>query len=201
MLTMTNPKPVKRREPKPCPRCYAPMRLTTTGYECERHGAPPPDRSGPIRAHAERTASNHRHSPRISRPRMAKPRPVSSQTQQLNAMRETILSRNQAGESIAAIARDLWQELGYASWHVAASKISAFLKLRGLDVAPTKSGPHPGAQPKTRFTEERLVEVRAALGVGETVWSFADSHWEAWGFTSRSACDSLIRKWLRTRSA
>lgn len=28
------------RDPRPCPRCYAPMRLVGKEWECEKHGKP-----------------------------------------------------------------------------------------------------------------------------------------------------------------
>ena len=186
----------RRREPKPCPRCYAPMLATASGFECERHGIPPPER--PIHVRREPLVSGPR-TPRTPRaPRQTKPRPVSPQTQRLIDMRETIIDRNKRGEPIAAIARDLWQELGYADAHVASSKISVFLSKVGIGAAPVRAGPQPGAQPASRFTEERLSEVEAALSAGENVWAFAGKNWQAWGFSTRSSCDSLIRKWLRT---
>ena len=35
--------------PKPCPRCYAPMRQTPAGFACDRHGTPDPQGSAPWR--------------------------------------------------------------------------------------------------------------------------------------------------------
>lgn len=173
------------------------MRMTTEGFACERHGvvaastAEASARLAPVRA--PRT-------PRAPRaPRMARPRPVSSQTQRLIATQETIVARNQAGESISSIAADLWHSLGYKNAYVCASKISRFLQLRGVEVAAARSGPAAGSQATPRFTSERFAEIEAALSAGETVWAFAGARWEEWGFTSRSSCDSLIRKWLRTK--
>lgn len=59
---MSGAKPTKtpKREPKPCPRCYAPMRYGPDGFLCERHGAPEPERAVAV----TRTAR-----PKISKPR------------------------------------------------------------------------------------------------------------------------------------
>src|SRR5579872_361196 len=115
----------RRQEPKPCPRCYAPMRLAATGYECERHGAPPPDRPVMRRREAVVQRTPRPRAQRASRP--SKPRVPSGQTQSLLARQAEIIARNREGESLASIAADLWQELGYADEYVCASKISRFL--------------------------------------------------------------------------
>ena len=44
------------RDPKPCPRCYAPMRVTADGFECAKHGIPPPDRPVVVAARPVATA-------------------------------------------------------------------------------------------------------------------------------------------------
>jgi hypothetical protein len=165
------------------------MRETPNGWACDRHGAPEPDR--PQRASVTPLA-------RPSRPKRTPPARVSTQTQRLKELQSVIVARNQEGESLATIAADLWQQLGYANEYVAASKISRFLRLRGVPVVP-RNGPPPGTQPRQRFSEERLAEVRAALAAGVTVWAFAGAHWQEWGFRSRVACDSVIRGWLRTK--
>lgn len=60
---MTTPPP-----PKPCPRCYTPMRKTASGYECAKHGTPAPDR--PVEPRLTRPPK-----PRVQRePRPKKPR-------------------------------------------------------------------------------------------------------------------------------
>lgn len=33
------------RQPRPCPRCYAPMRLVGKHWECDKHGQPASSRS------------------------------------------------------------------------------------------------------------------------------------------------------------
>lgn len=198
---MSKPRIMRRADPKPCPTCYAPMRPTVDGFECVKHGAPP----HAVIAASERPYKETRpYKERIKRPRTpraarpSRPRQPSEQTERLTAMQETIVARNTAGESIATIAHDLWQELGYTNAYVCASKISHFFKRRGIEPAAVKPGPPPGTRPLSHFSEERLAEVRSALSAGTTVWAFAGLHWQAWGFRSRSSCDSLIRKWLRT---
>jgi hypothetical protein len=192
--------PAKRkapREPKPCPRCYAPMRMTATGYACDKHGAPPTD--PPPRR--ERVTRERTSQPRPSRPkRISQPKSgdATTQTRRLVERKSEIIERNQSGESLFAIASSLWHELGYKNEYVCASKLSRFLKLRGVEVADAQVGPAPGSRATPRFTEERLAEVRDALASGATVWAIAGLRWQEWGFNSRGSCDSLIRKWLRS---
>jgi hypothetical protein len=190
----------KRPESKLCPTCWNDMRLTTDGYVCPRHGLIETRPAPPV---VERRASSHAPSvkrERHPRPKVARPPRQPSQTDRLIAMRDKIIARNHAGESIAAIALDLWQELGYANAYVCANKISLHLSSRGISPAARRPGPPPGAVAVQRFTPERLTQLRAALADGASVWAFAGAHWQEWGFPSRSSCDSLLRKWLRTKA-
>jgi hypothetical protein len=196
-------KTTRRRESKLCPTCWNDMRWTAEGYVCPRHGL--------VEARPERVLHPRTTSAGVSRPASVKrekrtrakvqtaPRQT-SQTDRLVARREEIIARNHAGESISAIAAALWQELGYASAHVCASKISHFLSRRGLHAAERRPGPPPGATAAQRFTPERLSELREALVAGSSVWAFAGAHWQEWGFSSRASCDSLLRKWMRTKA-
>lgn len=114
-------------------------------------------------------------------------------------MREAIVARNQAGESLARIAADVWQELGYANKHVCASKLSVYLRKNGIERVPIRPGPPPGTRTVSRFTEERYTELADAVAAGTGIWAFAGTHWKEWGFPSQVACDGLIRKWLKRR--
>lgn len=182
------------KQPKPCPRCYAPMRPIGSHFECERHGRPQETTAPTVRKPTK--PARQRTKQRPQRPREVH---VPVQTRRLKERRNEIVQRNQAGESVATIAVDLWRDLGYADQYVCASKIGRFLKIEGTPVAAARTGPAPGSVSARRFSPERLHEVRAALADGSSVWAIAGERWEAWGFTNRSACDSLIRKWLRTK--
>lgn len=195
------------------------MRFEEQVWACERHGVAAAGRLDAAFVPKEQRARAHKPKPRAAavlvaprreptrpvvrtEPQKARtaPRRVTTQTTRLLAMQSEIVARNEAGESLAKIADDLWEELGYASHHVCASKISRFLKVNGVPAAAVRSGPSPGSRPAARFTEERYTEVRAALESGENTWGFAGRRWQEWGFSSRSSCDSLIRKWIRTRA-
>lgn len=186
----------KKYEPKLCPTCWNDMRPTKEGYVCPRHGL--------VETRVEPRTMRTTPTKRAKCPRAIRaPRPPRqpNQTDRLIEKRDEIIARNHAGESIKAISIALWQDLGYASPDVCASKISHFLGRRGLRAAEHRPGPSPGTVAEQRFTVERLAELRAALDDGASVWSFAGSHWQNWGFRSRSSCDSLLRKWLRTRAS
>lgn len=88
-------RPLKSREqPKLCPTCWNVMRQVGNRWECPKHGAPGPT---PI------------DQPR-RRDRRARP-----QFDRIERLGPSIVERNQAGESVAAIAESVWQELGYAN--------------------------------------------------------------------------------------
>lgn len=173
---------------KLCPTCWNDMRRTPEGWVCTRHGL--------VKAVSERGAKPKQSDRKPSSSKPLLPRET-QQTKRIAMRQDEILARNSAGESLAAIAEDLWKDLGYKNPDICASKISHFLSRRGLRPAIHRSGPPQGSMPTSRFTLERLTELRTAISSGVPVWAFAGVHWEEWGFTSRRSCDSLLRKWLR----
>lgn len=189
-------------QPKLCPTCWHEMRSTDEGYVCPKHGLAEtrPERVLNLGAGSS-TASKSRGPRAVRRTRAVRTTRAPNQTDRLNEKLDEIVARNQAGESLASIAADLWRELGYKSAPVCASKISRFLSRKNVAVASSRSGPPPGTKTTQRFTVERFAELTAAVAAGEPVGAFAGRRWEEWGFASRSSCDSLLRKWLRKKEA
>lgn len=149
---------VKTAPPKPCPRCYTPMRQTANGWACAKHGAPlepaREPRESPRRERrplAPKITRRPRRTVRFPSDLKTYPLPPSpdgrdhgrtsadSPTTARSRLTPPLLARifqdYDAGASVQSVAASIWKDAGYASRD--ACKGSVYRALRRTGRATT----------------------------------------------------------------
>ncbi len=157
-----------RREPKPCPRCYAPMRPTPKGFACKRHGIPEPQR--PVVVTRAPEGRERARKPRSTKPSSStKPRVRSGR----NPTRDPAKVRYP-------------------------SDLKQYPLPPSLDGrAHGRTGRQSPTTARSRLTPDLVREASERARQGETPWQIAGDMWERAGYAGRHACKGSLYRALR----